>query len=129
MADHENCGGVGINALQHGATGIGTALMPQLMSFISFWGEADLYVNGELSPEKRFVHFMLSERVRDDNYNLVFNDGVDPDGSLQAHLLLPPTALVDGAPVDSPVPTGFVLPNGVEQPFMHIMFEDVTARG
>jgi len=129
IPDHENFGGVGVNALQHGATGIGTALMPQLMSFIAFWGEADLYVNGELAPEKRFVHFMLSERVRDDNYNLVFNDGVDPNGPLQAHLILPPTALVGGAPVDNPVPTGFILPNGVEQPFLHIMFEDVIAKG
>jgi hypothetical protein len=129
IPDHENFGGVGINALQHGATGIGTALMPQLMSFIAFWGAADLYVDGVLQPEKRFVHFMLSERVRDDDYNLVFNDGVNPDGPLQAHLILPPTALVSGAPVDSPVPTGFTLPNGQDQPFLHIMYETVIAKG
>ncbi|NHZ70091.1 MAG: hypothetical protein GWP18_00440 [Proteobacteria bacterium] len=125
--DHENFGGVGVNALQHGATGIGTPLMPQLMSFIAFWGAGDLYVNGELQPDKRFVHFMLSENVRDEDYNLVFNDGVDPEGSWQAHLILPPVALGSNGPFANPVPTGFELPNEKDQPFLHIMFEDVEA--
>jgi len=123
---HENFGGVGVNALQHGATGIGTPLMPQLMAFIAFWGEADMYVNGELMPGSRFVHFMVSERVRDADYNLVFDDGVDPEGPLQAHLIMPPLAVTEDGPAPSPVPTGFILPNGVEQPFIHIMYETVT---
>jgi len=122
---HENFGGVGINVLQHGATGIGTPLMPQLMAYIAFWGAADLYVNGELAPQKRFVHFMLSERVRDDDYNLVLNDGVNPEGTLQAHLIMPPVALGADGPVDSPVPTQFALPNGAVQPFIHIMYDTV----
>ncbi len=125
---HENFGGVGINALQHGATGIGTPLMPQLMAYIAFWGAADLYVNGELAPQKRFVHFMLSERVRDDDYNLVLNDGVNPEGTLQAHLIMPPVALTGDGPVDSPVPTQFTLPNGAVQPFIHIMYDTVETR-
>ncbi len=136
IADHENFGGVGVNALQHGATGIGTPLMPQLMAFIAFWGEADLYVNGELQnggpDQKRFVHFMLSERVRssvEDGYTLAFDDQVDHEGSWEAHLILPPTALTASGPVDNPVPTGFTLPNGAEQPFLHIMFDTVRARG
>lgn len=128
IPDHENFGGVGVNALQHGATGIGTPLMPQVMSLIAFWGEADLYVNGVLQEGKRFVHFMLSERVRDDNYNLVFNDGVNPEGPLQAHLILPPVAVTENGPVASPVPTGFTLPNGAEQPFLHIMYETVKIK-
>jgi len=126
IPDHENFGGVGINALQHGATGIGTPLMPQLMSFIAFWGAADLYVDGELAGGKRFVHFMLSERVRDADYNLVFNAGVDPEGPLQAHLILPPVALTKDGPSPSAVPTSFILPNGSPQPFLHIMYETVT---
>jgi len=129
--DHENFGGVGVNALQHGATGIGTPLMPQLMSLIAFWGAGDLYVNGEIQDDKRFVHFMLSQNVRDADYNLVFNDGVDPDGSWQAHLILPPVAVGPDGAFASPVPTGFNLPveGNPEQPFLHIMFEDVQAKG
>jgi len=127
--DHENFGGVGINALQHGATGIGTPLMPQLMSYIAFWGAGDLWVNGVKQPDKRFVHFMVTNNVRDDDYNLVFDDGVDPDGTWQAHLILPPVAVGADGPFPSPVPTEFVLPNGATQPFLHIMFEDVRTRG
>jgi hypothetical protein len=132
IPDHENFGGVGVNALQHGATGIGTPLMPQLMAFIAFWGKADLYVNGELQNggenQQRFVHFMLSERVRssvEDGYTLAFDDGVDPEGSLQAHLIMPPIALTENGPADSPVATGFTLPNGADQPFLHIMYDTV----
>jgi hypothetical protein len=136
IPDHENFGGVGINALQHGATGIGTPLMPQLMAYVAFWGKADLYVNGELQNGvdengnpvgMRFAHFMLSERVRstDGDYTLAFDDQVDSDGTWQAHLILPNVGLTSDGPVTSPVPTGFTLPNGVEQPFMHIMFDSI----
>jgi hypothetical protein len=132
IPDHENFGGVGVNALQHGGTGIGTPLMPQLMAFIAFWGKADLYVDGVLQnggeDQQRFVHFMLSERVRtsvDDGYTLAFNADVDPEGSLQAHLIMPPVALTPDGPTDSPVATGFTLPNGADQPFLHIMYDTV----
>jgi len=138
--DHENFGGVGINALQHGATGIGTPLMPQLMSYVAFWGAGRLWVNGIEQTDTRFVHFMLSQRVRTDvnadgsGYELAFNDEVDADGPWQAHLILPPVALRNGGPVmNVPVPTGFevTMPNGmtVEQPFMHIMFDSVKVDG
>jgi len=133
IPDHENFGGVGVNALQHGATGIGTPLMPQLMAFIAFWGKADLYVNGVIQngadDQMRFVHFMLSERVRssvEDGYTLAFDADVDPEGSRQAHLILPPVALTPSGPAGSPVSTGFTLPNGVEQPFLHIMYDTVS---
>lgn len=135
IPDHENFGGVGINALQHGATGIGTPLMPQLMAYAAFWGKADLYVNGVLQngapDQQRFVHFMLSERVRssvEDGYTLGFDDDVDAEAPWQAHLLLPPIALGPAGPVDNPVPTGFTLPNGADQPFLHIMFDTVRTR-
>ncbi len=132
IPDHENFGGVGVNALQHGATGIGTPLMPQLMAFIAFWGKADLYVDGVLQnggdDQQRFAHFMLSERVRtsvDDGYELAFDADVDHEGSLQAHLILPPVAITPTGPMDNPVSTEFTLPNGAEQPFLHIMYDAV----
>ena len=52
--------------------------MPQMMSYVAFWGAGDLWVNGVQQPNKRFVHFMLSNDVRDDDYSLAFDDGVDP---------------------------------------------------
>ncbi len=130
LADHENFGGVGLNIVQHGRTGIGTALFPQVMAFITFWGVADFYVDGELVADNRFVHFMLSERSRDldGDYHLAFDDEIDHD-SMHAHLIMPPVAVTPDGPVDSPLPTGFTLPNGMDQPFAHIMFEEVKATG
>lgn len=132
LPDHENFGGVGLNVVQHGRTGIGTALMPQVMAFVTFWGAADFYVDGELQEgAPRFVHFMLTERTRnpEGDYSLAFDDQVDPD-SMHAHLILPPVVVTPDGPQPSPVPTGFQLPMGMgEQPFLHIMFEDVKVSG
>lgn len=130
LPDHENFGGVGINVVQHGRTGIGTALMPQVMAFVTFWGPATFYVDGEKVADNRFVHFMLTERVRDPegDYRLAFDDEVDHD-SMHAHLILPPVIVTTGGPQDSAVPTGFQLPMGMgEQPFLHIMFENMKVK-
>ncbi|HZD22156.1 MAG TPA: hypothetical protein VE569_01965 [Acidimicrobiia bacterium] len=83
---HEDFGGVGLNVVQHGRTGIGTKLMPQAMSYIAFWGVADLYRDGELVADDRFVHFMATERVRDPegDYSLVFDEDVIHD-EVHAH--------------------------------------------
>ncbi|HZD01279.1 MAG TPA: hypothetical protein VFA46_14140 [Actinomycetes bacterium] len=123
---HEDFGGVGLNVVQHGRTGIGTKLMPQALSYIAFWGVADLYRDGELVADDRFVHFMAIQRVRDPSgdYHLVFDEGVIHD-QVHAHLILPPTAVTEGGPVDRPVETAFELPNGTTQPFLHIMYEQI----
>ena len=42
------------------------------------------------------------------------------------HLILPNIEVTPDGPQTSPVPTGFELLNGMEQPFLHIMYEDVT---
>ncbi|NOZ05825.1 MAG: hypothetical protein GXP41_05670, partial [Chloroflexi bacterium] len=39
------------------------------------------------------------------------------------HLMMPNTEATPKGPQTSPVPTGFMLPNGAEQPFFHIMFD------
>lgn len=123
---HEDFGGVGLNVVQHGRTGIGTKMMPQVLSYIAFWGVADLYRDGVLVADDRFVHFMATERVRDPDgdYSLVFDDGVIHD-EVHAHLILTPTAVTSSGPVDRPVETDFELPNGQDQPFLHIMFEEI----
>lgn len=130
LPDHENFGGVGLNVVQHGRTGIGTALFPQVMAFVAFWGPADFYVDGKKVADNRFVHFMLTERTRNpegDDYSLAFDGQVDHD-SMHAHLILPPTIVTPDGPQASPVPTEFTLPNGKDQPFLHIMFEDMKVK-
>jgi len=114
-------GGVVTNFMQHGVSGWGTRLMPTLYSYVSFWGMGDIYMNDELIAEGRVVHGMHTEFVRESPYELVFDEGVDPNGE-HFHLMIPPVTPT-GEP--SPIPTGFELPNGQELPFFHIMFPTV----
>lgn len=118
--DHPFFGGVGTNVLMHGDTGIGTPLVSREFSYITLWGVGDLYKNGELIDKGRIIHVMVSERTRDDNFKVGF--GVAKPDELEIHLALPPKKGTPTGPVDSPVPTGVELPNGVEQPFMHVNF-------
>lgn len=125
---HPFMGGVGTNFVQHGTTGIGTKLMPTAFTYVAFWGIGRLEVNGTEVANNRVVHMMTTCAVRDVDYKLVFDNNVDCS-KLQTHLLLPNIAVTPNGPVTSPVPTGFILPNGVEQPFMHIMFGDNKVSG
>lgn len=114
-------GGVVTNVLLHGVTGWGTRLFPTVFTYAAFWGQGEIYKDGERIVENTGVHVMLTEFARKEPYDLVFDDGVDP-GNMHLHLMvLPFTA--KGEP--SPVPTGFMLPNGMEQPFLHVMFPAV----
>jgi hypothetical protein len=123
--DHPFFGGVATNVIHHGATTIGTMLMPQVYTYVAFWGVAELTIDGEVVASNRLIHGMLTADVRDEDYKVTFDAGVNNEG-IQFHLILPPIELTPDGPQDSPVPSGFILPNGVEQPFLHIMFEDVT---
>ncbi len=118
---HPFLGGVGTNFVQHGTTGIGTKLMPTAFTYVAFWGIGRLEVNGVEVANNRVVHMMTTCAVRDANYKLVFDKQVNCS-KLQTHLLLPNMVVTPKGPMIAPVPTGFILPNGVEQPFMHIMF-------
>jgi hypothetical protein len=131
--DHPVFGGVGTNMIHHGMTGIGTKLQPTQPTLVAIWGIGTLKVNGVVPDggENRLVHSMVTCHVRNNpDYSLAFDDDVDCS-RFHTHLMLPPVQVVfdnSGNPIeiDSPVPTGFVLPNGVEQPFLHVMFENTV---
>ncbi len=123
--DHPFLGGVATNFMQHGMTGIGTKLMPTMYVYVAFWGVGELSIDGEVVASNRIVHGMISSNVRDEEYKLVFDDGVD-NSKIHFHLILPNIEVTPDGPQTSPVPTGFEMPNGMEQPFLHIMYEDVT---
>jgi hypothetical protein len=130
--DHTVFGGVGTNMIHHGMTGIGTKMQPTQPTVAAFWGIGTISVNGVVDPVhgiNRLVHSMITCHVRDANYHLVFDDGVDCS-RIHTHLMLPNVQITtDGSgnyeENPSPVPTGFSLPNGMEQPFLHVMFENV----
>ena len=129
--DHPVFGGVGTNMIHHGMTGIGTKLQPTQPTLAATWGIGTLKVNGVIPEggQNRLVHSMVTCHVRSNpDYRLAFDDEVDCS-RFHTHLMLPPVQVIiddTGTPIEnnSPVPTGFVLPNGVEQPFLHIMFEN-----
>jgi hypothetical protein len=129
--DHVVFGGVGTNMIHHGMTGIGTKMQPTQPTVAAFWGIGTIRVNGVVPErgENRLVHSMITCHVRDENYHLVFDDGVDCS-RIHTHLMLPNVQIVVDSSgnyeeVASRVPTGFTLPNGMEQPFLHVMFENV----
>jgi len=122
-------GGVVTNYILHGFTGIGTPLMPSEYTYFAFWGIGNIYKNGQIVDKMRLVHGMLTEYVRTAGYKLAFDSQVSPT-ALQFHLMIPPfkpnktTMSFD----KSPVHTGFMLPNGKELPFWHVMFENVQVK-
>jgi hypothetical protein len=118
--DHPFFGGVGTDVLMHGATGIGTPLVAREFSYITVWGVGDIYVDGEMVDSGRVVHVMVSERTRDENF--VSGFGVAMPDELEIHLAMPPVRVSPDGPQPSPVPTGLMLPNGNDQPFIHVNF-------
>jgi len=126
--DHQFFGGVGTDIYMHGSTGIGEPLMPPVWSYVTLWGYGDVYRNGDKVGEKRLIHSMVTPKVRNEDDELLFSQR-DNLRELNVHLILPPVKIVDGEPMDSPVPTGFTLPNGNEQPFFHVNFYGVNIHG
>ncbi len=122
--DHPFFGGVGLNTYMHGATEIGTPLMPGGISYVTLWGFGDLYINGTLTDSKRVIHVMVSERMRTPDFKLGFSVQ-DPEG-LEIHFIMPNTKVGPSGPFDDDVPTKFTLPNGMDQPFFHINFYNMN---
>ena len=120
--DHTFFGGVGLNKVMHGNTGVGTNLMPKLLSYITLWGITDLKDanTGEVIAEDRLIHIMTSTNVRDNQLNLLTSTEEDASDynirKAHTHIMLPPKDTEDNA---SPVP-------GTDHGFLHIMFEDVN---
>lgn len=119
-------GGVVTNTILHGSTRIGTALMPTEYTYFAFWGMGQVRKNGEVTDQPRLIHGMLTEYVRKEGYELAFDDEVTP-GRKHFHLMVPPMMpqMGEGKFVHKDVATGFELPNGMELPFWHVMFENL----
>lgn len=125
--EYPTFGGVVTNHLLHGSTRIGTALMPTEYAYAAFWGMGEVRKNGEVLQSPRLVHGMLTEYVRTEGYALASDAEVTPTRK-HFHLMVPPFMPnpEEGRFEQSPVQTGFTLPNGQPLPFWHVMFENVT---
>ena len=66
--------GVSTNFIQHGASSQGEPGFPQLKSFFSTWGGADVYLDGEMMYEGLWMHCMYSNRLREKDSNVIWAD-------------------------------------------------------
>lgn len=119
--DHTFFGGVGLDKEMHGNTGIGTGLMPKMLSYVTFWGITDLKDgNGNILASDRLIHVMVASRARSADLKLVtdaVNDATDHStDKYETHVILPP---LDTAGNSSPVP-------GTGHGFLHLMYENVS---
>lgn len=125
-------GGVVTNHILHGFTRIGTALMPSEFTYFAFWGMGEVSMNGEVIDSPRLIHGMLTEYVRTEGYRLAFDSEVTP-GRQHFHLMVPPKKPLPAEGKfewpNSPVKTGYVLENGEELEFWHVMFETLEIEG
>jgi hypothetical protein len=132
--------GVMTGVYMHGTVPIGTPLMPTQYAFGSFWAVGDLLVDGEVTDERnrdRVIHVMTTQNVRTADYELAIDEELplgehgNPDPYLGSeavtHVFLPPIKQTDDGPRKVGLQTGFELPNGTPQPFLHVMFDEATA--
>jgi len=124
--EYPTFGGVVTNHILHGSSRIGTALMPTEYTYFAFWGMGQVEKNGKVLDKPRLVHGMLTEYVRKKGYELAFDKEVTP-GRRHFHLMVPPMMpdMKSGTFEHDAVKTGFKLPNGMELPFWHVMFENL----
>jgi len=130
---YETAGGVMTNAFHHGTTGTGSPLMPRVYTYAAFWGVGDVIVNGEVVDRNKVMHFMTTQTVRDKEYNLALDEDLPlkPENTIagqihHTHGVVLPIKATPKGPVFDPVKTAFKLPNGMRQPFIHIMYEQDT---
>ena len=120
--DHSFFGGVGLNKMMHGNTGIGTNLMPKMLAYITLWGLVDLKdaATGKVLASNRIVHIMVGSRVRTKDFKLITDMDTDKSDHntwmAETHVILIPQ---DMAGNKSPVP-------GTDHGFIHMMWENVN---
>jgi len=99
-------GGVVTDHLLHGATGLGTRLMPTEYSYVAFWAKGKLFVDGKLVNDNHLVHMMITEGVRKKG-KLQSDSGINGVGRV-IHLMVPPYKLGPMGPEKSPLKTGYL---------------------
>ncbi len=133
IPDWETGGGVITDTWIHGNTGTESPLFPRVFTYGAFWGVGDVIVNGETVNDNQWIHFMTTQTVRNQDYELAVQSELPlvPENTIagqrhHTHVVVRPVKITDQGPAFEPVHTAFELPNGKNQPFLHIMFEQDT---
>ncbi len=130
IPDWETGGGVVTDAWLHGTTGTESPLFPRVFSYGAFWGIGKVIVNGETVNRNQWIHFMTTQTVRNRDYELAVqtelplaSENTIAGQAHHTHVVVRPVKITEHGPAFEPVHTEFTLPNGKNQPFLHIMFE------
>jgi len=108
-------GGVVLNWVSHGSTGMNVPLVPTVRDAVSLWGLSQVWKDGKLVTDAEPTHIMVTSRTRGDASQgyayQCWNCTQRPMG--EVHVMLRPK---DGMGVKLPSPGGFV----------HVMWEQST---
>lgn len=101
-------GGVLTNHLLHGVSGVGTRLMPTEFTYAAFWGVGEVHRDGEKIADGQLIHVMITEFVRGQGYQLLFDRGVgEPPSGKTIHLLVAPFKPTTQGLQEAPLKSGF----------------------
>jgi len=103
---HPTFGGVVTGQLLHGATGLGTRLMPTGYAYVAFWAKGRFFVDEELVNENHLIHMVISEGIVKGG-ELQTDKGVNGVGR-SLHLILPPYKLGFNGTEPSPLKTMYL---------------------
>jgi hypothetical protein len=96
------------------------------------WGLGDLYVNDTLVNENRIIRIIAGERVNSSDkeaYKLLFDKELPLKG-IETRLFLPDLVVNRNGIIEmQPVPTNFTLPDGQNQSFINVIFENCQLEG
>jgi hypothetical protein len=116
----------------NGNSSIDRCTEPTTYTYGTIWGVGELYVNGTLVNDNRIIRIMASERVNSsdkEGYNLLFDKELSHKG-IETRLFLPDLVVTkNGTMEKQPVPTNFTLPDGQNQPFINVIFENCQLEG
>lgn len=105
---------------------------PVVHTYSAVWGVGEFYANGTLVNDNRLIRVMASERVNssdNEGYKLL-SDKESPQKSIETRLFLPDLVVAKNGTVDKqPVPTNVTLPDGTNQSFINVIFENCRLEG
>lgn len=105
---------------------------PVAYTYSAVWGVGEFYVNGTLVNDNRVIRVMASERINSsDNEGYKFpSDKELPQKGIETRLFLPDLVITKSGTMEKQsVPTNYTLPDGQNQSFINLIFEDCQLEG
>ncbi len=105
---------------------------PVAYTYSAVWGVGEFYVNGTLVNDNRVIRFMASERINssDKEGYILLSEKELPQKGIETRLFMPDLVVGKNGTIEKqPVPTNYTLPDGQNQSFINLIFEDCQLEG